>query len=804
MHTTTTDTTTGTPTEQTQFVTVPIPTDVTPPNAPTINAVDDVSPVTGTIANGASTNDATPKIHVVLAGTGALAGDTVELFNGTSAVGGPVTLTAADISAGYVDITTPALGNGITYHINASITDAAGNTSQASNEVSFTVDTQAPLAPTVALTSDSGSSNSDHITNNGALTVTPAESGGTLQYSIDGGAHWNTTAPSYASDGTDDGAHTVEVRQVDAAGNAGAATTLAFTLDTQAPTLGPVTGPTYTDTPAADHFGAVSGTLLGNDGSAGTTLTYGIVGGSVDTSHSGYDISLAGTYGAFFVNSASGAYTFVPNDAAINALSSPTTESFTVTVSDLAGLSAQQVFTVTLDGANDAPVIAGTTSTGGVRNDTLSAVAASYLVAGHDLVNGLGGSNGFGEHLLAANDDGSTGQIDITTVFGSEGLNFFGHTYTSLYVNNNGNITFNAPNGAFTPERIDAGFNNPIIAPFWGDVDTRGGTLPNGSNLVYYDLDTTNHVFTVTWDDVGYYSMHSSSPDAFQLQLIGTGDGNFDIVFRYEHINWTTGDASRGHGGLGGDVARAGYSAGDGIVGHYFELSGSGDQNAMLALDSASGNTGIAGVHVFEVNSGSVTEAPVANGSIQFADPDGADTHTASFVAENGGLHPDNTPYIGTFALEDPANNGSHVTEPSGGNPGSVAWHFSMTSQEIDNIPINTVVTQSYDVAVTDNHGSAVHQTESVSVGGPGSDTFVFNANIHLGADTIVNFHTNTDHIELDGFAFQNDAELMAAITANQHNDAVINLGHGDSVTVAGVTQDYLQHHPDLFHFNVA
>ena len=358
VHTTTTDTTTGIPTEQTQFVTVPIPTDVTPPNAPTINAVDDVSP--GTIANGSITNDATPKIHVVLTGTGALAGDTVQLFNGTSAVGGPVTLTAADISAGYVDITTPALGNGITYHINASITDAAGNTSQASNEVNFTVDTQAPLAPMVALASDTGSSNGDHITNNGALTVTPAESGGTLQYSIDGGAHWNTTAPSYASDGTDDGAHTVAVRQVDAAGNDGAATTLAFTLDTQAPTLGAVTGPTYTDTPSADHFGAVSGTLLGNDGSAGTTLTYGIVGGGVDTSHSGYDISLAGTYGAFFVNSASGAYTFVPNDTAINALSATTTESFTVTVSDLAGLSAQQAFTVTLDGANDAPVIAGT------------------------------------------------------------------------------------------------------------------------------------------------------------------------------------------------------------------------------------------------------------------------------------------------------------------------------------------------------------------------------------------------------------------------------------------------------------
>ena len=711
VHTTTTDTTTGIPTEQTQFFTVPIPTDVTPPNAPTISAVDDVSPITGTIANGASTNDATPTIHVALAGTGALAGDTVELFNGTSAVGGPVILTAANISAGYIDITTPALGNGVTYHLNASITDAAGNTSQASNEVVFIVDTQAP-------------------------------------------------------------------------------------------TLAAVTGPTYTDTPAADHFGAASGTLLGNDGGAGTTLTYGIVGGGVDTSHSGYDVSLTGAYGAFFVNSASGAYTFVPNDAAINALSAPTTESFTVTVSGLAGQSAQQSLIVTLNGANDAPAIAGASSTGGVRNDTLSAVAASYLVAGNDLVNGLGGTSGFGENSLVHNDDGSSGPINITSVFGSDGLNFFGHTYTSLFVNNNGNITFGYANPAYSPLQIDAGFNNPIIAPFWADVDTRGSS--GASNLVYYDLDSTNHVFTVTWDQVGYYNSHTDLLDSFQLQLIGTGQGNFDIIFRYESINWTTGDASRGTNGLGGDVARAGYSAGDNISGHYSELSGSGVQSAMLALNSTLGNTGIAGVHLFEVNSGNVAAAPVANGNIQFTDPDSADSHTASFVAANGGLHADNTPYIGTFVLDDPANNVSHVTEPVGGTPGSVAWHFSMTSQEIDNIPINTAVTQSYDVAVTDNHGSAAHQTESVSVGGLGSDTFVFNANNHLGADTIVNFHTNTDHIELDGFAFQNDAELIAAITANQHNDAVINLGHGDSVTVAGVTQDYLQHHLDLFHFNVA
>ena len=71
--------------------------------------------------------------------------------------------------------------------------------------------------------------NTDHITNNGTLTVTPAEAGGTIQYSIDGGTTWTGSFTAA------EGANTVEVRQVDAAGNLGTAATLSFTLDTKAP-----------------------------------------------------------------------------------------------------------------------------------------------------------------------------------------------------------------------------------------------------------------------------------------------------------------------------------------------------------------------------------------------------------------------------------------------------------------------------------------------------------------------------------------------------------------------------------------
>ncbi len=245
-------------------------------------------------------------------------------------------------------------------------------------------------------------------------------------------------------------------------------------------------------------------------------------------------------------------------------------------------------------------------SSGTTANASDEVVAESGVIA-NELVNGLGGVAGFGEGVLHVNDDGYTSPIDITPVFGESGLDFFGTNYNSLYVNNNGNITFSSGLSTYTPGVISAGTNMPIIAPFWADVDTRGsapntptlGGTSTGSNRVWYDLDEVNGVFTVTWDDVGYYSGRTDKLNAFQLQLIDQGEGQFDIVYRYEDINWTTGNASGGSGGLGGTIARAGYSAGNSY--DYYELPASGNQGAILALDET-------GPYSFHVTNGIALE----------------------------------------------------------------------------------------------------------------------------------------------------------------------------------------------------
>lgn len=230
---------------------------------------------------------------------------------------------------------------------------------------------------------------------------------------------------------------------------------------------------------------------------------------------------------------------------------------------------------------------------------------------GSSLVNGLGGSAGFGENVLESTDDGFTELVDITPVF-SSGLNFFGTNYQGFYINNNGNITFNEPLETYIPFAITENTGVPIIAPFFADVDTLAGNLTpssggnsTGSNLVYWDIDALNDKVTVTWDDVGKYS-NGTLPNAFQLVLEDLGGGDFGIEFIYESILWTIGELSDG------EQARVGYSAADGK--NFFEILQSGDAQQLLDLDTAS-NINQPGTFAFIVNSGTNTSELIAGTS---------------------------------------------------------------------------------------------------------------------------------------------------------------------------------------------
>ncbi|WP_232448316.1 beta strand repeat-containing protein, partial [Burkholderia ubonensis] len=149
-------------------------------------------------------------------------------------------------------------------------TDIAGNTSSATS-FSFTLDTSA-AAPGVALTTDSGSSAVDHITNVGTLNLTGIETGATVQYSVDNGAHWSTSFNAV------EGTNNVQVRQIDVAGNTSSATSFSFTLDTSAAAPG-VALTTDSGSSAVDHITNV-GTLNVTGVESGATVQYSVDNGA--------------------------------------------------------------------------------------------------------------------------------------------------------------------------------------------------------------------------------------------------------------------------------------------------------------------------------------------------------------------------------------------------------------------------------------------------------------------------------------------------------------------------------------------
>jgi len=118
--------------------------------------------------------------------------------------------------------------------------------------------------------------------------------------------------------------------------------------------------------------------------------------------------------------------------------------------------------------------------------------------------------------------------------------------------------------------------------------------------------------------------------------------------------------------------------------------------------------------------------------------------------------------------------------------------HKAIRVAGTDHNAAGQTVTQSYDVAVNEGASTILHQAVSVSIGGTGSDNFVFSPGV--GADTIVNFDATRDTIDLSHFTnIQTVQQLEALTTTNTHGDAVIDLGNHDSITIAGMTAAQFQ-----------
>lgn len=198
-------------------------------------------------------------------------------------------------------------------------------------------------------------------------------------------------------------------------------------------------------------------------------------------------------------------------------------------------------------------------------------------------------------------------------------INFFGNTHTTVFVNNNGNVTFDSGLTTFTPFNLTS-TSREIVAPFFADVDTSsaGNETKFGTGTV-----DGHNAFGVSWRDVDYYQSSSSHTNRnfFQVILIDRSDiatGDFDIEFNYDQIQWETGQASSGNSsGLGGNSARVGFSNGTGNAGTFYELNGSAVNGAFLDNNSSTGlihhslNSSVLGRYIFFARNGTISVGAV-------------------------------------------------------------------------------------------------------------------------------------------------------------------------------------------------
>jgi autotransporter-associated beta strand protein len=185
-----------------------------------------------------------------------------------------------------------------------------------------------------------------------------------------------------------------------------------------------------------------------------------------------------------------------------------------------------------------------------------------------------------GDVALPRNDDGFayTSLIGKGVAGSSLVLPFYGESYSGLYVNNNGAISFNSGVSTYTGQSFPAAGLPPMIAPFWADVDTR----PANGGSVWYRTATDEATLTavgdrihnsflgsslfnptfvqvVTWDKVGYYDQHTDRVNTFQAVIASDGIYTYTMfLYPYQSIWWATGDFS------GGTYPQVGFQSGTG------------------------------------------------------------------------------------------------------------------------------------------------------------------------------------------------------------------------------------------------
>ena len=279
-------------------------------------------------------------------------------------------------------------------------------------------------------------------------------------------------------------------------------------------------------------------------------------------------------------------------------------------------------------------VLLGVASVSGLAPSLYSGTGATRDPCARQLASlyAFGDTNATGDIKLGGKCDDCFYPVFFGGPTGDSAFAFFGQTFQSLFISNNGVISFTSGINAYLSVAFPlSGYN--VIAPFWVDVDTRGGAgtiagFPD-PNCIYYRTSSSPSIsgndtarmaadvaaafpgeptFTatlfmaVTWFAVGRYNSKVDALNTFQAVLASDGAGRSFVTLCYDNLIYDAGDATRG------TYVNAGFNAGDGTS--FYSLPGSFTANDVRL--SCSGSTGSTGCYTFRVDGPSIVAVTVS------------------------------------------------------------------------------------------------------------------------------------------------------------------------------------------------
>jgi hypothetical protein len=215
-----------------------------------VRAIDAAGNIDGVPATRSFTVDATPPDTSITGGPNGATNGSSPSFTFTSTEPGSTFECKTELT-NFVTCTSPFIASSLAdgaHTVSVRATDATGNVDAIPATRSFTVDTVAPD------TNITGGPTGPTGNTTPAFTFTSTEGGSTFQCKLDAGAFAGCSSP-FTTTALADGAHTVQVRAIDAAGNTdGAPASRAFTVDATPPDTTITGGPSGLTTVASPSF----------------------------------------------------------------------------------------------------------------------------------------------------------------------------------------------------------------------------------------------------------------------------------------------------------------------------------------------------------------------------------------------------------------------------------------------------------------------------------------------------------------------------------------------------------------------